>query len=129
MLDWNIALYLRWIYIRVWVWLFWKIAHSAQSLTLSTSLCFILIFFPTCSQILKWVDKNRAFSKFKVNFWGEIATESLWKWFSLKNTKLEEQLSIRSFFISIIFDKLYLVNLCLIFVGSFQNLGDSWERN
>ena len=56
-------------------------------------------------------------------------TESLWKWFSLKNTKLEEQLSLRSFFIVIIFDQLYLVNLCPIFIGSFQNLGDSEERN
>ena len=86
---------------RVRVRLYWKVAHSVQSPTLSTNQPYILIFSPTLTQILKWVDKNRAFSKFKVNFWGEIVTESLWKWFSLKNTKLEEQLSLRSFFIQL----------------------------
>ena len=47
----------------------------------------------------------------------------------VKNVKLEDQLSLMSFLILVIFKKLYLVNLCPIFVGSFQNLSDSWEEN
>ena len=86
------------------------------------------IFSPTVTQIFKWADKNRAFSKFKVIFWGEIATWSFCKWFSLKNTKLEEQLLFRPFSILIIFEQLYLVNSCPIFVVSFENLGDSLKK-
>ena len=61
---------------RVRVRLYWKFAHSAQSPTLSTSQPYILILFPTLNQILKLVNKDRAFSKLKVNFLDEIATQS-----------------------------------------------------
>ena len=47
----------------------------------------------------------------------------------IKNTELEEQLSLASLLILIIFEKLYLVNLCPIFVNSLQNLSESWEKN
>ena len=33
----------------------------------------IFIFLPTVTKILKWGDKNRAFSKFRVNSQGEIS--------------------------------------------------------
>ena len=78
---------------------------------------------------MKWADKNRAFWKFRVNFGGQKLIRFLWKWFSLKNIKLEDQLSLTTFLILFIFIKLYLVNLCPIFVGSFQNLSESWEEN
>ena len=45
------------------------------------------------------------------------------------NTKLEEQLSLRALLISVNFDKLYLVNLCLIFVGSVVNLGARYQKD
>ena len=44
------------------------------------------------------------------------------------NSKSEEQLSIRSFSILIIFDKLYLVNSCPNLVSSLENLYDNWEK-
>ena len=50
------------------------------------------------------------------------------EFFSLKNTKLEEELSLQSFSFLDILDKLYLVNLCPIFVGSLQNLSDGWKK-
>ena len=34
-----------------------------------------------------------------------------------------------SIFICLTFVNLYLVSLCLIFVGSFQVSSDSWDRN
>ena len=46
-----------------------------------------------------------------------------------KKSKLEEQLSLKSFLTSANFDKLYLVNLCLIFVGSIVNLGARYQKN
>ena len=47
----------------------------------------------------------------------------------LKNSKLEEQLSLRSYLVSFNFDQIYLVNLCPIFVNSLQNLSDSCKKN
>ena len=49
--------------------------------------------------------------------------------FFLKNTELEEKLSLKSFFILFIFEKLYLVDLCPIFVALFPILSDSWQKN
>ena len=51
------------------------------------------------------------------------------KMISVKNSKLEEQISLGSFLISFNFDQLYLVNLCPIFVGLFPILSDSSEKN
>ena len=48
---------------------------------------------------------------------------------SFPNMKLEEQLSVKALLILIIFEKLYLLNSCLIFDGSFQVSSDSYERN
>ena len=45
---------------------------------------------------------------------------------SLKNSKLDEQLSLGTL---LILAKLYLVNLCLIFVGSVVNLGARYQKN
>ena len=80
-------------------------------------------------RILQWAYKNRAFLKFKVHFWCKILIWSFWKRFSLKNLKLEEHLLLVSFLFSLRFEKLYLVNFGLNFVGSVQNLGDCWEQN
>ena len=44
-------------------------------------------------------------------------------------TELEEQLSLKTFLISVIFEKFYLVNLGPIFVGLFPILNESWEKN
>ena len=89
----------------------------------------MITFVPTNAKILKWIDKNRAFWKFRVKFGGQKLIRFLWKWFSLMNIKLEEQLSTRSFSISFNFDQLYFVNSCLIFVHSLQNLSDSEGAN
>ena len=43
--------------------------------------------------------------------------------------KLEEHFLSQSSLISFTFDQLYLVNLCPIFVGTLQNLGDILEKN
>ena len=48
------------VYIRVQVRLYWKFAHSTQRLNLSTDQPYMLISFPTVTQILKWANKNRA---------------------------------------------------------------------
>ena len=64
--------------------------------------------FMVQSQFSKW-NSNLSFSK----------------WFSLKNIKLEEQLSVKALLILIIFKEFYLVNSCLIFDGSFQVSSDS----
>ena len=62
--------------------------------------------------------KNRAFSVFKANFHALKPPKSFWKWFSIKNMKLEQQLLVKYFFVSMIFDKLYLVKIGPIFDGS-----------
>ena len=80
-------------------------------------------------RILQWADKNRAFLKFKVHFWGQILIWSFWKRFSLKNLKLEEHLLLVSFLFSLRFEKLYSVNFGLNFAGSLQNMSDRWEQN
>ena len=77
-----------------------------------------------------------------VHLRGQKVIESFWKWFSLKNMKLEEQLSFTSLLILVIFEKLYLVNFCPIFVSewhfsknnyirliSVQNCTFGWMRN
>ena len=94
-----------------------------------TDQLYIVILFLSVTTDLKWAYKNRAFWKFEVNFRGQKVIESFWIWFSLKNIKLEEQLSLMSIFIWLTYVNLYLVNLCLIFVGSFQVSSDSWDRN
>ena len=71
----------------------------------------------------------RAFWEFRVNFRGQRGIGILWRWFSLKKYKLEDKLSLTQFLILAVFKKLYLVNLCHIFVDSFQNFSESWERN
>ena len=53
---------------------------------------------------------------------------SLKKIFSHKNTKSEELLSLKSFLLLDIFDKLCFVNSCPIFVGSFENLIDGLNK-
>ena len=62
--------------------------------------------------------KIRAFSVFKANFHAIKPPKCLWKWFSYKNTKLVEQLLVKSFFVLIIFDRLYWVKIGHIFDGS-----------
>ena len=37
-------------------------------------------------------------------------------------------ISLKSFLISIIFDQLYVLNLCPNCVGSFENLSGCWEN-
>ena len=46
----------------------------------------------------------------------------------MKNSKLDEQLSLGTLLILANFDKLYLVNLCLIFVASVVNLGARYQK-
>ena len=58
-------------------------------------------------------DKNRAFSKFEVNFLVQILTELS---FLLKNMKLNEQLSVKAFLIILIFIGVYVVKMCPSFV-------------
>ena len=106
-----------------------KNAHSTKGEVLNTDQPKLVISSLTTSKILKWADKNRAFWKFGVNFRGQKLIRFLWKWFSLKNIKLKDQLSLTSFLFLIIFKKLYLVNLCPIFVDPLQNLRDSWGKN
>ena len=60
-------------------------------------------------------------SIFKVNFSGQISTESFWKWFSHLNIKLGEQLSLTTFYNCIIFEGLYFLKMCLNFVSSAAN--------
>ena len=68
------------------------------------------------------------FQNSRVNYRGQISTWCYWISFSPKNSKLEEHLSLRSFSILVVFDKLYLVNSCSILVSSFENLSDSWKK-
>ena len=72
------------------------------------------------SSNLWWADKIRAFSNFKADFEVEIFTLSSWKWFLLKNIKLDAQLLVKGFVILQNFIKLYLMKLCLNFAGSPQ---------
>ena len=53
---------------------------------------------------------------------------NLLKQFSVKNLRLQEQLSVKWFLFLASFKKLYLVNFGLNFVGSLQNLSDVWEK-
>ena len=62
--------------------------------------------------------KIRAFSVFKANFHALKPPKCLWKWFSNKNMKLVEQLLVKSFYVLMIFDKLYLVKIGPIFDDS-----------
>ena len=82
-----------------------------------------------CKQKQWRASKIWEFSVFRVNFQGQISTQSSRKQFSFMNIKLGEQLLLSTFSILIIFEKLYLVNLCPIFVRSFQNLSNSWQKN
>ena len=62
--------------------------------------------------------QKRAFSEFEVNFWDEILIASFWKWFLLKNMKLIEQLSVKTFLILLQYIWVYLVKICPNFVIS-----------
>ena len=48
--------------------------HSTERPVLITDQPYIFIFSPTITKILQWANKNRAFSKFRVIFWGQIFT-------------------------------------------------------
>ena len=62
--------------------------------------------------------KNTAFSVFKANFHALKPLKLFWKWFSLKNMKLVEHLSLKLLFVLMIFKRFYLVKIGLIFDGS-----------
>ena len=110
---------------RVRVRLEHKVAHPTKGAVLNTDQLCIVICFLNVTKIYKWAIKNRAFWNFKVNSKGQKPIKSYWKWFFIKNLLLEQQLLLRSHINKVTFKKLYLVNLCPIFVGSFENLGDS----
>ena len=59
------------ISIRVLLRLSVFLAHSTEGPPFNTDQPCIFIFLPTVTKILKWADKNMAFSKFRVNFQGE----------------------------------------------------------
>ena len=48
--------------------------HWTERPVLITDQPYISIFFQTLTKILQWAYKNRAFSRFRVNFWGQIFT-------------------------------------------------------
>ena len=74
------------------------------------------------------MDKNREFLKFWVNFKSQRPIWSFWKWFSLKIMKLDEQLSVKSFFISLFFIKLYLINFGPNFGCLFLLSDEDWVK-
>ena len=68
---------------RVPLRLFEKFGHSTGRPDLITDQPYIFIFSQTVAKIFHWPVKNRAFSKFRVNFWGEIVTKFFWKWYGI----------------------------------------------
>ena len=104
-------------------------ARSAKGQVLNTDQPLIVISSLTTSKISKWADKCRAFWKFRVNFRVQELIKFFWKWILLKNIKLEDQLSLTWYLVLFVFKKLYLANVCPIFVSSFPNFGESWEGN
>ena len=72
--------------------------------------------------------KNKAFSVFKVNFYGQKPLKSCLKKFSLMNLKLEEQLLVKWLLILIILIKVYLVKMGPIFDGSHTSCLTRYQK-
>ena len=72
--------------------------------------------------------KNKAFSVFKVNFYGQKPLKSCLKKFSLMNLKLEEQLLVKWLLILIILIKVYLVKMGPIFDGSHTSCVTRYQK-
>ena len=72
--------------------------------------------------------KNKAFSVFKVNFYGQKPLKFCLKKFSLMNLKLEEQLLVKWLLILIILIKVYLVKMGPIFDGSHTSCVTRYQK-
>ena len=81
----------------------------------------------SCTKSWRRVFKNRAFSKFEVNFQGLSSTKSSCKQFLLKNIELEEQLLVKPLLILVIFEKVYLVKMNLIYDVSPLSFGARYQ--
>ena len=86
---------------------------------------FFLDYFGALNHV---VNGRPLISEFRVNFKGQISSQSYWKGFSFLNIKLGEQLWLATFSISIILKTVYLVKMCPIFYDSASNRLSRYQK-